>query len=99
MISQDVLEAMKERKPVQYNYRNDWRNFDYNESCSWYIFLDYEWRVKPKKVKAWQWIIKNRNGEYSITLSLYTTKEKAQKEYSYSEVIDPFLPSEREAEV
>lgn len=59
---------------------------------------DYKIPEKPKKEKVWQWIYKIGN-EYWLTRCYSASKEEVLEMTFGVEVIEPYLPSEREREI
>ena len=69
----DILIAIAEGKPVQYNRYGEWIDLDPSKSFILRTKDAKMWRIKPKeKVNKWRWVVKSHaTGALSVTNGYY----------------------------
>ena len=89
----ELRKAYCDDKAIQYHYyHQEWKDVN---TYNFLLISNYsDYRIKPKLIYEWQWIIQNPKGKYWMT-DYFKNEIEVGKYYPDSKVIEKFVPSQK----
>ncbi|HET8686007.1 MAG TPA: hypothetical protein VFM18_05005 [Methanosarcina sp.] len=95
--NQELFKAIAEGKEIQYCIGNngEWKEYNIN-----FFYGNIQYRIKPKKIKTWRWVMKNIDDLLSVTSNHYKNQAHYDQIFPFSDnrLIQLILETEKELE-